>query len=186
MIAVEMNERFGGEHTEFGAHVLPETSHSWASWCMPSGSILLIGSHHDLQTCDLVSDRRRAERYQPGRSRVRGRPRRVAACGDSRGAGAGIRAMGPAAAARSRRRPAPGSARSVRGARRARSRGDQAAAGGERGAGAPGLHRTDAGAETGVTASRPAALAFPPDWPGTKAVSILPSGTIMSRSWSGR
>src|SRR5207302_747207 len=51
--------------------------------------------------------------------------------------------------------------RSVRGAGRALSRGDQAAAGGERGAGAPGLHRTDAGAATGLTPSGPAALASP-------------------------
>src|SRR5206468_2269313 len=106
----------------------------------------------DLQASHLVPDRRRAERDQPGRSRVRGRASRAGACRDSRGARRGVRVVGPTPAAASRRERAPARARS------ARSRGEQAAAGAERGAGAPGLRRTAAGAGTGGAPSGPAAL----------------------------
>src|SRR6266705_2590912 len=88
----------------------------------------------DLQASHLVPDRRRAERDQPGRSRVRGRASRAGACRDSRGARRGVRVVGPTPAAASRRERAPARARS---ARSARSRGEQAAAGAERGGGAP-------------------------------------------------
>src|SRR5207244_13586416 len=107
---------------------------------------------------DLVPDRRRAERHQLGRSnRVRGA---AVACRDPRGARGGVRVVGPTPAAGSRRERAPGSGRerAPDSARSLRSRGEQAAAGAERDAGAAGLRRTAAGAGTRSPPSAPAAL----------------------------
>src|SRR5439155_4554326 len=62
---------------------------------------------YGLQTLDLVPDRRRAERRQPGGRRLRVGASAAGACRDSRGACGGVRALGAAFAAPSRRERAP-------------------------------------------------------------------------------
>src|SRR3989449_5900409 len=67
-----------------------------------SGGLQMTRRSYGLQTHDLVPDRRRAERRQLGRSRVRNRASAAGACRDSRGARGGVRALGAAFAAPSR------------------------------------------------------------------------------------
>src|SRR5438093_105535 len=123
-----------------------------------------------VQTCALPI-------YQLGRSWVRGRARRGVACRDSRGACAGVRVMGPAPAAGTRRERAPGSARRGRSrgeqARSARSRGEQAAAAAERGSRAARLRRTAAGEGTGSAPGGPATLMWSSRNRGFSAASRL-------------
>src|SRR6059058_2635830 len=68
-------------------------------WCGASGR---TSDTYGLQTLDLVPDRRRAERRQPGRRRLRVGASAAGACRDSRGARGGVRAVGAEFAAPSR------------------------------------------------------------------------------------
>src|SRR5947209_18839964 len=81
---------------------LPPTTR-WGLWrlvsCAASGR---TSDTYGLQTHDLVPDRRRAERRQPGRRRLRVGASAAGARRDSRGARGGVRAVGAEFAAPSR------------------------------------------------------------------------------------
>src|SRR5437867_2375929 len=81
----------------------PPPTTRWGLWRLVScGASGRTSDRYGLQTHDLVPDRRRAERRQLGRRRLRVGASAAGACRDSRGACGGVRALGAAFAAPSR------------------------------------------------------------------------------------